>query len=389
MRWDDLQLLKLIDECEEKETGSLSSGFQLMERARGGRQLDYQRDPTTFAHELLIAREAGLLNFDDNGYGPRIADPRYDAHQWLQQIRDVRLTVSGRDRARGRVIITPLPDPEQDDGRMITGYVLEEIARALGETYTMSQLPRFLNDSGIPAEFVTEPHTESKWQYVQAILESMLVGGSGARRALRTFIGAWLSGELHAPPGDRDRRKIVALLAQQGWHVKNGLLVIGERIPSASGVITPLDRDSRIASLHATIRQVADRYLESHMEVAIFEAFKAVNNRVKEITGLNADGADLMARAFGDERDPNPPIRLADVSKESGRNIQSGFRFIFMGAVRGIRNPDAHELFEPVSEEEAFEELSLASMLMRRLDDASVARANQPSSSSEPAVSAS
>lgn len=372
MRWDDLQLLKLIDHCEESETASLSSGLQLMERAREGRQPDYQRDPTTFTHELLIAREAGFLDFDDRGYGPRIADPRHDAHQWLQQIRDVRLTVAGRDRARGRVIMTALPDPDQDDGRMITGYALEEIARALGETYTMGQLPRFLSDSGIPAEFIPEPQATSKWQYVLLILETMLVGGSAARRALRTFIGAWLSGELHAPPSDRDRRVIVGLLAQQGWHVKDAILVIGDRIPAALGAITPLDRHSRIASLHATVRQVADRYLESHMEVAIFEAFKAVNNRVKEMTGLNADGSDLMAKAFGDDRDPNPPIRLADVSKESGRNIQSGFRFIFMGAVRGIRNPDAHELFEPVNEEEAFEELSLASMLMRRLDDAVV-----------------
>ena len=372
LRWDDLQLLQLIDKCEESETGSLSSGFQLMERAREGRQLDYQRDPASFAHELLIAREAGLLDFDDRSYGPRIADPRYDAHQWLQQVRDVRLTIAGRDRARGRVIITPLPDPEQDDGRMITGYALEEIARALGETYTMGQLPRFLSDSGIPTEFILEPRSESKWQYVLPIFESLLVGGSAARRALRTFVGAWLSGKLHAPPGDRDRRTLVALLAQQGWHVKEGVLVIGDRIAASPSALSPLDRDSRIASLHATIRQVADRYLESHIEVAIFEAFKAVNNRVKEMTGLNADGSDLMARAFGDDRDPNPPIRLADVSKESGRNIQSGFRFIFMGAVRGIRNPDAHELFEPVSEEEAFEELSLASMLMRRLDDASV-----------------
>jgi uncharacterized protein (TIGR02391 family) len=343
-----------------------------MERAREGRQLDYQRDPATFAHELLIAREAGLLDFDDRSYGPRIADPRYDAHQWLQQVSDVRLTIPGRDRARGRVIITPLADPEQDDGRIITGYALEQIARALGETYTMGQLPRFLSDSGIPTEFIPEPRSESKWQYVLPILESLLVGGSAARRALRTFIGAWLSGKLHAPPGDRDSKTIVALLAQQGWHVKEGVLVIGDRIAVSLGALSPLDRDSRIASLHATIRQVADRYLESHMEVAIFEAFKAVNNRVKEMTGLNADGSDLMATAFGDDRDPNPPIRLADVSKESGRNIQSGFRFIFMGAVRGIRNPDAHELFEPVSEEEAFEELSLASMLMRRLDDASV-----------------
>ena len=111
------------------------------------------------------------------------------------------------------------------------------------------------------------------------------------------------------------------------------------RIAASPGALSPLDRDSRIASLHATIRQVADRYLESHIEVAIFEAFKAVNNRVKEMTGLNADGSDLMARAFGDDRDPNPPIRLADVSKESGRNIQSGFRFIFMGAVGGSGTP--------------------------------------------------
>jgi len=41
--------------------------------------------------------------------------------------------------------------------------------------------------------------------------------------------------------------------------------------------------------------------------------------------------------------------------KESGRNVQAGFRFMFMGAVRGIRNPDAHELFRPLNDEEAFE----------------------------------
>lgn len=35
------------------------------------------------------------------------------------------------------------------------------------------------------------------------------------------------------------------------------------------------------------------------MAVAGFEAFKAVNNRVKEVGGLDADGYDLMSRAFG------------------------------------------------------------------------------------------
>jgi hypothetical protein len=41
-----------------------------------------------------------------------------------------------------------------------------------------------------------------------------------------------------------------------------------------------------------------------------------------------------------------------------------------MGAVRGIRNPDAHELFKALDAEEALETLAFASMLMRRLDAA-------------------
>lgn len=41
-----------------------------------------------------------------------------------------------------------------------------------------------------------------------------------------------------------------------------------------------------------------------------------------------------------------------------------------MGAVRGIRNPDAHELFKALDAEEALETLAFASLLLRRLDDA-------------------
>jgi hypothetical protein len=37
---------------------------------------------------------------------------------------------------------------------------------------------------------------------------------------------------------------------------------------------------------------------------------------------------------------------------------------------RGIRNPDAHELFKALDAEEALETLAFASMLMRRLDEA-------------------
>jgi Protein of unknown function (Hypoth_ymh) len=66
--------------------------------------------------------------------------------------------------------------------------------------------------------------------------------------------------------------------------------------------------------------------------------------------------------------DRDPLIALGDLNTETGRSVHGGLRFLFMGAVRGIRNRDAHEQFRPLSNEEALEELGLASMLMRHLD---------------------
>jgi hypothetical protein len=42
------------------------------------------------------------------------------------------------------------------------------------------------------------------------------------------------------------------------------------------------------------------------LDVAIFEAFKAVNLRVKAMSGLNLDGSDLMAKAFSIEAHLEP-----------------------------------------------------------------------------------
>jgi uncharacterized protein (TIGR02391 family) len=370
MRWDDLQLLRLIDEFETSDqTGHLASGYNLIQVASGGHMIDQERDTSTFARELLLARAAGYLEWIDQLYPNRPqTDPAVNAHQWLQEIRDLRLTLAGRDRARGREILRPLPDPDEDDDRPITGMTLEEIARAIGDTYTAQQLPRYLRESGIPQQFIPADVPAGKWEYVLAIFEALHDGGSAARRALRQFIGGWLEGRYHTPPRADVRRRIVALLAAQGWHVNDGRLVIGERTADTVGTLTPLGQDARIAALHADVRQVADRYLESgHPEVAIFEAFKAINNRVKGMAGLDRDGSPLMGQAF---KDSDPPILLADLSTETGRTIQAGYRFLFMGAVTGVRNPDAHEQFKALDAEEALEVLAFASLLMRRLDSA-------------------
>src|SRR5437899_1426329 len=49
MRWDDLQILKAIDEYEDS-VGPVSDGLRLMDTYRAGQQLDYRKDPPAFAH---------------------------------------------------------------------------------------------------------------------------------------------------------------------------------------------------------------------------------------------------------------------------------------------------------------------------------------------------
>jgi uncharacterized protein (TIGR02391 family) len=71
-----------------------------------------------------------------------------------------------------------------------------------------------------------------------------------------------------------------------------------------------------------------------------------------------------MRRAF------NPQSPIIDVARHDGRNAQDereGFRFLFVGAMAGLRNPRAHGADLPDSEVEAIEYLALASALLRRI----------------------
>lgn len=372
MRFDDLQLLKLIDELEHAgQTADLNNGLDLMRRA-AGQPPDWDRDTAPFARELVLAHHAEYVTWTDRS--DRFVGnchPDRDPHFWLQQIGGIRLTIAGRDRARGRIIERPLPDPDEDDDRLISGMTLEEIARALADVYTDKQLPRFLHDSGIPDDFLTGEPNQGKWEYVMSVLERLLDGGSAARRILREFLGGWLDGRLHTPPRSDIRKRITAFLAQEGWHIRDGRLVVGERTHDATGILTSLGRDVRVAALHPDVRLVADRYIEGErMEVAIFEAFKAVINRVKQMAGMEGDGTGLMGQVFSDDK---ARLLLADLSTKAGRDIQNGYKFLFMGAAQGIRNPDAHEQFKPLGPEEGMEELAFASLLMRRLDEAKLA----------------
>lgn len=119
--------------------------------------------------------------------------------------------------------------------------------------------------------------------------------------------------------------------------------------------------------LHSRVLSVSGAlYTDGHYAQAILEAFKAVEVRVREMSGLDASGADLMGKAFG----AHPRIRVAGGKSQSERDEQEGFKLLCMGAIRGIRNPKSHEIVNQDDPQRALEYLAFASLLMRRLDDA-------------------
>jgi uncharacterized protein (TIGR02391 family) len=127
-----------------------------------------------------------------------------------------------------------------------------------------------------------------------------------------------------------------------------------------------------VDGLHRRIVQAAGRlFIDGHYAQAIFEAFKAVEQRVREMSGLDMSGKRLMMEAF---RSDNPPIKISHYSGELGRNEQEGFRFMYAGAIIGIRNPKAHARIMQDDPQRALEYLGFASVLMRRLDDTTLQR---------------
>lgn len=123
-------------------------------------------------------------------------------------------------------------------------------------------------------------------------------------------------------------------------------------------------------NIHPHIISVAKcRFDNGHYADAVEAAFKEVNTRVKKIyidrTSIEKDGAKLMQAAFSIQ---NPIIKFGDISTETGANIQQGYMEMFVGAMIGIRNPQAHNNLQ-ISKDKAVRKLHFASMLMYKLDD--------------------
>lgn len=131
-----------------------------------------------------------------------------------------------------------------------------------------------------------------------------------------------------------------------------------------TGGLHPFDERNIHPKLPSIVKRLFD---DGHYSQATFEAYKYVDKEVQRFSSLSASGYKLMMQAFAAE---TPLVRLTTMSTESEKDEQKGFQFLFAGSVLAIRNPRGHEYAMSDSPDRCLDHLSLASLLLRRLEEA-------------------
>lgn len=143
-----------------------------------------------------------------------------------------------------------------------------------------------------------------------------------------------------------------------------------EQIDLEIGFASPLPSLDFWSDIHPTINRVAKPRFENGQfadaaEAALKEVNCAIKDHVKRKSGEELDGVALMQRAFSLKA---PLVVLADLSTETGRNIQLGYMQIYSGAMTGIRNPKAHSNIS-IDDKRARHFIYLASLLAQVFDE--------------------
>ena len=101
---------------------------------------------------------------------------------------------------------------------------------------------------------------------------------------------------------------------------------------------------------------------------AVFEANKGLFHRIKELSGVSADGNKLIEQVFSS----NPILIINNFSSQSERDEHIGFCNMLKGLCGMFRNHEAHEpkVEWNISEQDALEILGIISYCHRRLDKA-------------------
>jgi uncharacterized protein (TIGR02391 family) len=123
-------------------------------------------------------------------------------------------------------------------------------------------------------------------------------------------------------------------------------------------------------STHAeVVKYSRAELLQDNYFHAVLEAIKGIADRVRAMSGLTGDGAELINQAFSTKA---PILALNTLKSETEVSEQKGITNIIVGLFGAIRNPTAHapKITWAMQEQDAIDILGLVSFVHRKLDGA-------------------
>lgn len=108
--------------------------------------------------------------------------------------------------------------------------------------------------------------------------------------------------------------------------------------------------------------------LEENYFHAVLEAVKGVAERMRTMSGLKTDGAELINQALSIK---SPLIALNSLTTETELSEQKGIANLLIGVFGAIRNPTAHapKIVWAMPEQDAIDVLGILSYVHRKLDN--------------------
>jgi uncharacterized protein (TIGR02391 family) len=98
---------------------------------------------------------------------------------------------------------------------------------------------------------------------------------------------------------------------------------------------------------------------------------KSITSKIRNLSGLATDGADLVHEAFGLKYGA-PILAINRLDTDTFRGEQRGFVSLLKGLYGTIRNPLAHDpkIDWDMNEQDALDILTMISLVHRKLDKA-------------------
>jgi uncharacterized protein (TIGR02391 family) len=246
---------------------------------------------------------------------------------------------------------------------------VEAIARVIGEAGSGSDISRYLQTNGLD----DDSGESTKWRRLNSVFLRSQATFKSANHIL-AFIRSYLVPSRFV--GKRDefeyhRSELNTVLILNGLEYgKDGQFrhtaqarTLDEAEARAQGIRNKLAPRNTHPEVY---KYCQPELMQDNYFHAVFEACKGLFQRIRDLSSIEADGANLIDKAFSVDK---PVLAFNTLQTETEKSEHKGFAQLLKGCAAAIRNPLAHGpkiLWQ--GEIDAADYLTLISMLHRKLD---------------------